>query len=731
MKGRVRLLHAVSRGVAALVLALLTAIPADAQHRRNEFGPTGATCRDACGPDCPPTCSTWRYTECISPKRFRHVTRHTCGTHQGCRDHDRCLDNCAAQGVSQEGLDFVIATCNRQCHMLAHEWAMSQYGTATGTQYVNSWRKGGGPYSGERTWEYTRDRPRGPERIGECPQCTQCGQDGRCRMIEGMTCAPCRSCGDVHLRTLDGLSYDLQSSGDFILVDSPDGARIEARQVPMAGGASVNAAVAVRLGGHRVVASVQPERSLLVDGHTVDLQVGESLDLGDGVGVLLTDRAIVVTTQSGWRVTARLYRAHLDIAVEFPDELRGRLAGLLGDADGDHRNDLRARDGTLHAIELTEDDLYDGFADSWRLAAGNSLLKGLSWPDGVPQGGSGRPATIATLVDLDEATLAIAADVCFEAGLGPGPQFDMCVFDVAFTGDPDMALGAAVSAEGVADVVLLAEATGGSSQDSGGDLSAASEAVAGGQLTAHVGGAVGVDDYVTIVPAGSPPTTRDNHAKLDESGAVQVRVPPEPGPYEVRHVRRSDGAVVASRPLLVQPLAARLIAEPHARAGSRLPVRVEGAGNPDDLIAIVPANAPAGSIGNHRRRGVADQLEILVPSAPGRYELRYLLDQRRHQVYSQPLDVASPVLTLGAPERTKAGSSVQVRIDGWANEGDLVCVVPKGAPNESIGAHVRTTEAATQEVVVKRLAPEPGDYEIRYVIDQGRRVIASRSLTLE
>ena len=724
-------LPAMRRGMAIMALLVVAATSADAQHRRNEFGPTGAMCRDACGPDCPPTCSTWRYTECIGPKRFRHVTRYTCGTHQGCRDHDRCLDNCAAQGVSQGGLDFLIATCNRQCHMLAHEWAMSEYGTAIGTQYVNSWRTGGGPYSGKRTWEYTRDRPGGRERIGECPECTQCGQDGRCRWIAGMTCTPCRSCGDVHLRTLDGLRYDLQSSGDFVLVEGPDGVRVEARQVPAASGASLNAAMAVRLDGHEVLVSVQPERSLRVDGQVVDLQDGETLNLDGGVSVLRSGRAVIVAAERGWRITARLYRSHLDIAVEHPDELRGRLAGLLGDADGDHRNDLRARDGTAYAIELTEDDLYDGFADSWRVAAADSLLAELPWPDGVERGGSGRPAAIATLASMDEGLLAGAADTCFEAGIAAGPRFDMCVFDVALTGDPDMALGAAVSAEGVADVVLLTADSGTTAEDSGGELSAAAEAIAGGKLQVRVRGEISADEYVTIVPAGADPKARDNHASPDASGTAIVRVPPEPGPHEVRRVRRSDGALRATRPLVVRPVEVRLAAEPRARAGSRLSVQLDGAGNADDLIAIVAADAPDGAIGNHVRRSSGDRLEILVPPDPGRYELRYLLDQRRHRVSSQPLDVEAPTLTLQAPDRVPAGGRVQVQVHGRANAGDLVCIVPKGAPHESIGAHVRTTDAEAQTVVVPRLAREPGHYEIRYVIDQGRRVVATRPLLLE
>src|SRR5690606_22108986 len=206
------------------------AMPAQAQ-RLNEFGPTGSMCRAACGPDCPDTCDKRSYNECISPQAYRRVNRYTCGTHQGCRDHDFCLDNCARQGVAQTGLDFLVAECNRECHMLAHAYAIDLFGKLRGTQVVDSWRRGHGPYSGRMPWLYTIDKPGGKEKITYCPSCAVC-RDGRCFVVDQDRCEPCNTCGDVHIRSLDGLRFDFQSSGDFILVDSPDGLRIETRQVP-------------------------------------------------------------------------------------------------------------------------------------------------------------------------------------------------------------------------------------------------------------------------------------------------------------------------------------------------------------------------------------------------------------------------------------------------------------------------------------------------------------------
>ena len=55
-------------------------------------------CRGACGADCPDTCEQGFYWECVDTSqtpRFRVVRTYACGTAEGCREHDDCLDACS------------------------------------------------------------------------------------------------------------------------------------------------------------------------------------------------------------------------------------------------------------------------------------------------------------------------------------------------------------------------------------------------------------------------------------------------------------------------------------------------------------------------------------------------------------------------------------------------------------------------------------------------------------
>lgn len=134
---------------------------------RNGFGPVknqGApACRGACGLDCPSSCDQEVQFECAGAGTLTRVKSYRCGTHQGCRQHDDCLDRCSQQHA--EGYD-----CQAECHTEAvNDW---------GLEMTGSWALGGGPFDTQPiVFEYTMDTPAGAEAIYRCPEGSrqQCG----------------------------------------------------------------------------------------------------------------------------------------------------------------------------------------------------------------------------------------------------------------------------------------------------------------------------------------------------------------------------------------------------------------------------------------------------------------------------------------------------------------------------------------------------------------------------
>jgi len=148
---------------------------------RNSFGPDASDCRGACGPGCASaqSCQSGANYECVGPDRLLRIQTYSCGTHQGCRVHDDCLDRCHqadAQGVN----------CEATCHLEAVQ--------QNGVENATSWLRGGGPYDAEPIFfEYTRSAPDAPEPLYRCAEGSrrECGGgSARCVTAAGVAVEP-------------------------------------------------------------------------------------------------------------------------------------------------------------------------------------------------------------------------------------------------------------------------------------------------------------------------------------------------------------------------------------------------------------------------------------------------------------------------------------------------------------------------------------------------------------
>ena len=180
--------HPTALSIALAIVALLAAIPAHAQWSaepgatvRNAFGPQAGNsanqCRGACGSGCPDSCAETVSYECLDSAQLRRVVTYECGTHQGCRVHDDCLDACLQD--STRGGD-----CQTQCDAEV----MERFGFESSA----SWLGGGGPYDGQISFIYTRDAPSALEPAYRCPgdASRQCSGSIGCTAADGARVDP-------------------------------------------------------------------------------------------------------------------------------------------------------------------------------------------------------------------------------------------------------------------------------------------------------------------------------------------------------------------------------------------------------------------------------------------------------------------------------------------------------------------------------------------------------------
>ena len=267
--------------------------------------------------------------------------------------------------------------------------------------------------------------------------------------------------GDPHIVTLDRLKYDLQSVGEFHLLELPDaGIDVQGRFRASGPNVSVLDRVATEINDHRVEVAGS---SVKVDGVDLSLADGGVYLLGGGALIARDgDSYAVVWPGHLGQPLAMVARGGSIGFVVPPERLTGSRRGLLGNGDGDPQNDLALRDGTPLPVNASPSTLHGTFADSWRISDDESFFTYGQNESTATFTDRSAPQNVVTTGDFSDAEVAAATATCSQAGVETGPQFDACVLDVLVT-DASYAASAAL----VDDVIVSAD---GLDFDSGGRI---------------------------------------------------------------------------------------------------------------------------------------------------------------------------------------------------------------------------------------------------------------------
>ena len=258
---------------------------------------------------------------------------------------------------------------------------------------------------------------------------------------------PCaRGTGDIHLETFDGLNYDLQAVGEFVALKDTDGqVTFQIRLEPWWGLRPVTmaTAVAARVDGAKVAIHSKPQPQLYVNGKAINLERGAGMSLGEAGGITFTGTSWVIAWPDGTVAWIKL-GGYFDLFVS-PGSSAGKLVGLFGNADGKLEGDLVARDGFVLPAEISFQELYGRFAESWRISQDESLFHYAEGESTATYTDRSAPREDVTLDSLDPAARAEAERRCRAAGITAPVPLAECTLDLAVTGDDSFLFSAALA----------------------------------------------------------------------------------------------------------------------------------------------------------------------------------------------------------------------------------------------------------------------------------------------
>jgi Hint domain/von Willebrand factor type D domain len=287
--------------------------------------------------------------------------------------------------------------------------------------------------------------------------------------------------GDVHITTFDGLYYNFDAAGEYVLTRSTvagDTFQVQARLQPPTGNESVSeqTEVGAAVGSDDIVFATDAGAPFYQNGAAVTIGVGNTLALNGGSVTQTSGNAYRVNWNTGESMSVTLNGSIISESIALTAADAGNVQGLLGPADGDPSTDLQLANGQPIGAggTVTSSELYGQYADSWAVSnQADSLLYYAAGQNPDTFVIPGFPYNALSLSQLPANIVATAEAVIEAEGITDPNLINAAALDLLVTGDPNslfpnlnvqqsgMVLGAAaISApEPLPSIGIIADAT--------------------------------------------------------------------------------------------------------------------------------------------------------------------------------------------------------------------------------------------------------------------------------
>lgn len=234
------------------------------------------------------------------------------------------------------------------------------------------------------------------------------------------------------------------------------------------------------------------------------------------------------------------------------------------------------------------------------------------------------------------------------------------------------------------------------------------------------------EDFIAIARPDQPPGSFVQRAAVTDGNPLRLWTPTDAGAYEVRYVTgRGAREILARAPLAVTAVSASVEPAGPAAVAAWLEVKWQGPAREGDYIAIARADQPANTNVGFALAKDGSPAKLRAPSDAGAHEVRYVLSRGAKVLARAPVTITPVTAEVRAPATAEAGADLEV---AWQGPGYPEDYVALARPNQPAGTHVASLSVRKGSPLRLKAPKEPGDYEVRYLIGRGHRLLAKLPL---
>ena len=174
-------------------------------------------------------------------------------------------------------------------------------------------------------------------------------------------------------------------------------------------------------------------------------------------------------------------------------------------------------------------------------------------------------------------------------------------------------------------------------------------------------------------------------------------------------------------------LKAEVSAPDSAEIAMRIEISWKGPAGRDDYISVARPDQPPGANMSRTPVREGNPLKVWMPSDPGKYEVRYILGAGTKVLAKSTIEIKGVTAKIEPAGQVNAGAWIEVKWEGPARDGDYISVARH---DQQPGANAGFTLLKEGNPLKVRAPGDPGDYEVRYILARGAKLLAKAAITV-
>lgn len=235
-------------------------------------------------------------------------------------------------------------------------------------------------------------------------------------------------------------------------------------------------------------------------------------------------------------------------------------------------------------------------------------------------------------------------------------------------------------------------------------------------------------DYIAIAQPEKGPNHRIHYTYTKKGSPLQLLAPSDAGTYDVRYILSQGHKLLAKTTIEIKPVSASVQAPATAAAASLIDVTWQGPNHQGDYIAVVPPGQGANRRIKYTYTKKGSPLQLRTSSDPGTYDVIYLMSQGKKVLARTAIEIQPVSAEINPPATASVNTQIKIPWQGPGYDSDHITI---SRPDQAPGSRLTYRYTNRGNPAVIKTPKKPGTYEVRYILGQGKKVLAKKTITVK